>query len=116
MEHQLDIMFGNVAPDDVRTFVNILRQRGWQTRKQLCAITNWSERTVRALAESAGSDVVRGPKGFNYFDRAETLEIQEAARIAERQGNKMLAYASALRTRLLDMARYETKPEPVQPS
>lgn len=108
MPEQLEMFraeVGSLTPEDVQSLIDILKRRGWQTREQLRQATDWSARQIRKLAEMAGSDIVRGPKGFNYFDRAETPEIEHAAAIAESQGEKMLAYAKALRARLLERAK-----------
>lgn len=96
------MFIGDLDRSDVTELVNLLRQRGWQTRQQLCSTTAWNDRQIRKLAELAGSDIVRGPMGFNSFERAATPEIEHAAAIAESQGVKMLSYSKALRVRLLE--------------
>lgn len=99
MNNQLELVLQNLTQADVDGFTNLLKERGWSTRKELMDILQKSERDVRALAEAAGTDVVRGPKGFNHFDNAHLDEIDHAARIFESQGNKMLSYAVKLRAR-----------------
>ena len=60
---------------NVDRFLALLRAYGHLTRKQIGAITGWTERDVRALAEAAGLEVVRGQKGFCLFDGAAADEI-----------------------------------------
>lgn len=100
MNSQLELVLQNLTQEDVDGFVQLLKTNGaWLTRKQLVQLTGKSERDIRALAEAAGPEVVRGPKGFSHFDNAQLDEIDHAARIAESQGNKMLNYALKLRAR-----------------
>jgi hypothetical protein len=86
--------------DQVRLLKRILTERGWMTRKALSAALEWSERTIRNVAEAAGADIVRGPLGFTIFERATNAEIEHAAHISISQGEKMKDYGTALLKRL----------------
>jgi hypothetical protein len=83
----------------VEELLQLLRSYGWVTRRTLKQLKGWSPRTTRAIAEAAGDEVIRGPRGFNAFEKCSLDEIEHCAAIAEAQGNKMLAYAVALRKR-----------------
>lgn len=93
-------MFPHVTPEaDIASLMQLLRTYGWLTRKALTTQLGWAERRIRAVAEAAGADVVRGPRGFNLFDNCSLDEINHCAAIAEGQGKKMVEYAVALRRR-----------------
>lgn len=87
------------AEAHVEELLQLLHTYGWLTRRALKQIEGWSERTTRAIAEAAGDRVVRGPRGFNAFEKCSLDEIEHCAAIAEGQGNKMINYALALRKR-----------------
>jgi len=84
----------------VQRLVALLHQYDHLTRRQLCQLTGWTERDVRALAEAAGDDVVRGQAGFSMFYKSTADEILVAAEIAISQGKKMIRYGVALKRRL----------------
>jgi hypothetical protein len=86
--------------DQVRLLKRILTERGWMTRKALSAALEWTERTIRNVAEAAGADIVRGPLGFTIFERATNAEVEHAAHISISQGDKMQQYGTALLKRL----------------
>jgi hypothetical protein len=100
MTEQLELLTGEPTSDDVQKLISVLTVHGWTTRKQLASILSWNPRTIRAVAELAGPDIVRGPKGFNTFQKASTDEIKECAEIAMSQGRKMMRYALRLKKRL----------------
>jgi hypothetical protein len=85
---------------NVGRFLALLRAYGHLTRKQIGAITGWTERDVRALAEAAGLEVVRGQKGFCLFDGAAADEILDAAEDSVSQGKKMIRYGLGLKRML----------------
>jgi hypothetical protein len=72
----------------------------WMTRKAISAALDWSERTIRNVAEAAGADIVRGPLGFTVFESATNAEVEHAAHISQSQGEKMQQYGTALLKRL----------------
>lgn len=85
---------------NVERLVRLLRAHGHLTRTQIRQITGWSERDIRALAEAAGDEIVRGQNGFCLTELAGLDEATEAARIAISQGKKMIRYGLALKRRI----------------
>lgn len=96
---QLEMFAEGVTEAHVEELLRLLRTNGWLTRRQIKALVGWAERTTRAVAEAAGAEVVRGPRGFNVIEKCSLDEIEHCAGIAESQGKKMVAYALALRKR-----------------
>lgn len=94
---QLTLLAPDVTEAHVDDLLRLLRDQGWLTRRKLCPLTGWSERTIRAVAEQAGDRVVRGPRGYNVPESCSVDELIHAAGIAESQGKKMIAYGQALR-------------------
>lgn len=96
-----------IRPDhpNVRWLVEILRARGWMTRKMILDVANSSgaaayrERWVRALVNAAGADIVKGQSGFNHVENCTIDEITHAANQSESQAKLMLEYSIALRRR-----------------
>lgn len=101
METAQDMPLFLAAPADpnVDRFLGLLRHYQRLTRRQMSAMTGWSERDIRALAEAAGDQVVRGQAGFTLTETADLVEIQHAAEAAISQGKKMIRYGVALRRR-----------------
>lgn len=114
MNPQLELILQDLTQADVDEFVQLLKSRSqggpdaspWLTRKELVQLLGKSERDIRALAEAAGPEIVRGQKGFAHFDNAPLDLIKEAADQAQAQGKKMLRYSIRLRRRA--HARIET--------
>ncbi len=80
-----------------------LKLHGWQTRKELSLRFGWSERYIRELAESLGSEIVRGQAGFKLTDSIEREDLAQALQAADAflsQGKRMIRYALALKKRL----------------
>ena len=96
---QLEMFAQGVTQAHVDELLRLLRVNGWLTRRQLGPLTGWAERSIRSVAEQAGTEVVRGPRGFNVVERCSLDEIEHCAAIAESQGKKMVEYALALRRR-----------------
>lgn len=96
---QFQMFADGIAEADINELVLILQKYGWLTRKALTTQLGWTERRIRSVAEAAGADIVRGPRGFNVFASCSLDEIQHCAAIAESQGKKMIDYALALRRR-----------------
>ena len=98
-------LFTALATDpNVDTLKHLLRAHGHLSRAQLTQMTGWTERDVRALAEAAGSDIVRGQHGFALFDplfdAGGADEINRAAEASISQGKKQIRYGMALKRRL----------------
>ena len=55
---------------------------------------------LSAQAEAAGSEVIRGQKGFSLFAKTGATEILDAAEDAISQGKKMIRYGVTLKTKL----------------
>ena len=85
---------------NVDRFLRLLENYDHLTRKQFHQIAGWSEREVRAMAEAAGSEVIRGQKGFSLFAKTGATEILDAAEDAISQGKKMIRYGVTLKTKL----------------
>lgn len=80
-----------------------LRLCGWQTRRQLSDSLGWSERKIRDVAESMGSAVVRGQRGFKLTAELERDDLSAAAQAADAalsQGKRMIRYGLALKRQL----------------
>ena len=88
------------SPELVNAFIGHLANSGWQTRRQLTMALGVCERTVRQLAELAGPDVVRGPRGFALFEKVEAEEALHCAEIAISQGKKMIRWGFGLKKRI----------------
>ena len=84
----------------VHQFIGHLAVSGWQTRRQLTQALAVSARRVRALAEAAGVEVVRGPKGFACFENVDADEARHCAEIAISQGKKMIRWGVAVKRRV----------------
>jgi len=96
-----DLPLFQAKPEDpsVERFLFLLAHHGQLTRKDFKALEGWNDRTVRDLAEAAGGQVVRGPKGFSLEELTTVDEMKHAAEIAISQGKKMISYGVALRIR-----------------
>ncbi|GEM_PF-1851449 len=103
MSAQLDLQFVRPEPGQIEEFRRLLSRYGWLTRRQVCEHTGWPERTVRAVAEQMGAEVVRGQKGFKLaadIERDELGVVQQASDAAISQGKRMIRYGIALRNML----------------
>lgn len=88
---------------DVRRLESFLALFGWQTRKQLADAFGWSERKIRDVAESMGSAIVRGQRGFKLTQDLTRDDLGHAAQAADAalsQGKRMIRYGLALRRKL----------------
>ena len=97
---QLELVPEERIEEEVGQLRRVLHASGWLTRKQIRVLLGWDERHIRAVAEAAGDDIVRGPMGFCLFADASSDDIQAAAAICETQSTKMASYALALRVKL----------------
>ena len=97
-----------VTPDhsNVRWLLRLLKEHGWQTRREiaeairtdgLTVSASYSERWVRAVAEAAGAKIVKGQAGFNHIDNCTIEEILHAANQSISQGKLMIKYGIALK-------------------
>ena len=92
-----------VTADDVETLRDFLAPRGWQTRRQITFALDWSERKIRRVAESMGSDIVRGQCGFKLVDVLEREDFSDAIQAADAaisQGKGLIRYGFALKNKL----------------
>lgn len=94
-----DLPLFRVRPEDasVERFLRLLAERGTLTRRDISEATGWNEREIRALAEAAGSKVVRGQHGFTLTETADLDTIKHAAEAFISQGNKMRSYGIDLK-------------------
>lgn len=99
-ELELPLFKADRADPNVERLLRLLAAYGHLTRAQIGRITGWKDRDIRALAEAAGAEVVRGQNGFCLTSGADLDEILEAARIAISQGKKMIRYGLALKRRV----------------
>jgi hypothetical protein len=90
-----------VTGDDVdRLTAHLCFARGWQTRQQIGDALGWNERKIRDVAESMGSKIVRGQKGFHLtasVPREELGLVVQAADAFISQGKRMIRYGIALK-------------------
>ena len=104
MTHQPELGLFRYSPEhpDVAWLKAYLLAHGWQTRRSLCVAlqlpaTDGNLRRIRALAEAAGADVVRGQQGFAHVDRVTIQDLTDAAAQSISHGKCMLKYGIALR-------------------
>ncbi len=95
---------------NVEWLKNTLKEKGWMTRKQILDFvgfhrTEHNLRWVRALAEAAGADVVKGQKGFNHISNCTPEEINHSANQSIDQGKHMIRYGIKLRRRAHELIR-----------
>ncbi len=92
-----------VTGDDVARLTIWLHGYGWQTRQQISGALCWSERKLRDVAESMGSAIVRGQRGFKLTADLERDDLSAAAQAADAalsQGKRMIRYGLALKRQL----------------
>jgi hypothetical protein len=102
---ELNLFRPGVTPDDVSRLRHWLTSvpRDWQTRRQLTVFLGWSERKLRDVAESMGSEIVRGQRGFKLTADLERDDLSSAAQAADAalsQGKRMIRYGLALKRKL----------------
>lgn len=97
---QLEFVGHDPTPESVSAFVGYLSLGGWRTRRQLTEIFGISEREVRLLAEHAGMEVVRGPRGFAHIENVPADEARHCAEIAISQGKKMIRWGLGIKRKL----------------
>jgi hypothetical protein len=103
---QTDLPFFVIHPEHehVTWFLDQLKTHGWLTRRQLIDLAGLphserNQRWVRKLAEQAGDRVVKGQKGFNYYENCTLEEITHAANQSRAQARLMLRYHIGLKRR-----------------
>ena len=92
-----------VTGDDVARLSIFLHYYGWQTRQEIGDTLRWTERKIRDVAESMGSQIVRGQRGFkltNDLTRDDLSYAAQAADAALSQGKRMIRYGLALKRKL----------------
>ena len=97
---QLEFVTEGPTPESVSAFVAYLAFGGWRTRKQLTEVFGITERQVRLLAEHAGLEVVRGPRGFAHIENVPADEARHCAEIAISQGKKMIRWGLGIKKKL----------------
>lgn len=97
---QLEFVSDEPTPESVGAFVGYLSWNGWRTRRHLTRHFGIRERQVRLLAERAGTEVVRGPKGFAHIEHVDADEARHCAEIAISQGKKMIRWGLGIKRRL----------------
>lgn len=100
---ELELYRPGVTDDDVRRLTIWLNANGWQTRQQLSGALCWSERKIRDVAESMGSAIVRGQRGFKLTSELRREDLSTAAQAADAalsQGKRMIRYGLALKRQL----------------
>ena len=102
MTTQPDLFQAPVNSDDQAVLRTHLYTFGWQTRKQLCRVLGWSERKVRLVAESMGTDIVRGQSGFKLTKQfcRESPDLPAAIQAADAaisQGKNQIRYGLGLK-------------------
>lgn len=92
-----------VTGDDLAELRSHLSETGWQTRAQLVSSLGWCERKIRDVAESMGSEIVRGQRGFKLTADLQREDLSAAAQAADAalsQGKRMIRYGLALKRQL----------------
>ena len=92
-----------VTGDDVQRLKDFLGLEGWQTRHEVSTCLGWSERKIRDVAESMGSEIVRGQRGFKLTADLEREDLGIAAQAADAalsQGKRMIRYGLGLKRKL----------------
>ena len=103
---ELELFRPGVTVGDVDRLCIMLGLMGWQTRREICNRTDWSERKLRDVAESLGSGIVRGQRGFKltkHLTREDLSSAAQAADAALSQGKRMIRYGLALKRKLHGM-------------
>ena len=98
---QLALRLKCAGDDDEKkeTFLELLETHGHLTRADFKRHLGWSARTVRAVAERCGTDVVRGQDGFCLTVNADVGEVQHTAEQMISQAKKMMEYGLGLKKR-----------------
>lgn len=97
---ELPLFQASAEDEKVKEFLYLLGHYGRLTRKQISEIKGWSEREIRALAEAAGAEVIRGQKGFILTRDADLEEASNTANAFLAQSEKMRLYGLALKKRI----------------
>lgn len=84
-----------VAKLHVETMITNLRGRGWQTSKQLGALSEADKRILRAIAEASEGEILSGQKGYMLTREATPADLQQAGWLKS-QGQKMLERWTAI--------------------
>ncbi len=56
--------------DPLPILIRSLDGRGWRTAKSLIAELGWSDRQIRAVAESSADRIISGQKGYCLLEQA----------------------------------------------
>ncbi len=79
----------SAIPDQLESLIRTLTGKGWMTRRQLEAQTSFSDRTLRALANSSAGQIISGQQGYRLTREATVDEIKHAANWLKHQAEEM---------------------------
>lgn len=79
----------SVLPSQLEELITTLSGRGWMTRRQLEALTSFSDRTLRALANASDGQIISGQQGYRLTREATVEEIKHAANWLKHQATEM---------------------------
>ncbi len=85
----------HVSNFHVEEMIANLRGRGWQTSKQLGALTEANKRILRAIAEASEGEILSGQKGYMLTREATPDDLKQAGWLKS-QGQKMLERWTAI--------------------
>ena len=92
-----------VTGGDIARLSELLTLHGWLTRQEVGDSLRWTDRKIRDVAESMGSAIVRGQRGFKLVADLERDDLGAAAQAADAalsQGKRMIRYGFALKRKL----------------
>jgi hypothetical protein len=78
-----------LQPEQLESLIRTLAGRGWLTRKQLERETDYSDRTIRALANASDGQIISGQQGYRLTREATLDEIKHAAGWLKHQAAEM---------------------------
>lgn len=73
-----------------------LHGQGWQTARWLTSRTGLNDRTLRAIAEASGGEILGSVRGYKLLSEATSSEINHCIAALKSQGEKMIARAKAI--------------------
>ena len=100
---ELNFYRPGVTGQDIDALKALLSRAGWQTRADIRAALGWCDRKTRDTAESLGSEIVRGQRGFKLTSELQREDLSAAAQAADAalsQGKRMIRYGLALKRQL----------------
>lgn len=85
-----------LASGELDTLLRTLRGRDWMTRRQLEKETNFTDRTIRGLANASDGQIISGQKGYKLTRESTLEEIRHAANWLKHQAAEMQRRAIAI--------------------